>query len=605
MDPNNFISGAGVSKWVPTAASPRILAHEIRKQKEAQLLHEASGLLPDTAALSKALLDHDVPYADLAPVQNQLQDLLNSYNEEYQKSPFNAFSRDAKEKVKMMQYLVNDPRLKQLASENALFKKHTEKVLEDRLGNNLNVKDGKVGIWRRGDRGKPVLRFVDPDQIRDDDYVTNIAGDVEFINNRAGLSSLDDKYTVDMSSHDKVMDKIRSYFNGVGHTTLDQFNEGTGERIKSNSAQLDAAFKTIADGAGLSQADWNTLYSDYYTKNLGKGPISKQEAKAAILNDIFTMRNTEEVGSDTAIRTPGGTKGIGGGPGDLKGKADAWSLAWAGTTPDASLRQTLNEKVDKGFDSVLSEVKGVKIPFYSQQTLAKGTRKSAEGQPSMALGDNELFRYSGKSYVVNPGNGAVEVQDMSRLKDMVVIDPGRDVIAIALPVDQYGTPADIKMQQKLAAFKNDPSQTEVPKELQPYVEYDAEGNVILREGQFTAVPIIAGDRSTFVPKEYSQFTSRLKEMGYQKHDPSDYEQDLYSDHNKEGIDIDRGMYIDNIFKPVLLVQAPSAESGRQILGGDVKTSTASVAVGSMGERERTVLKKSKANYTNQVSQANL
>jgi hypothetical protein len=583
MDLSNFVSGAGVSKWVPTVANPGFIQHANRKQKEQQLLQEAASLLPDGAALTKTLLDHDIPYADLAPIQGQLQMLMNSYLEDYQKSPFSAFSRDAKEKVKMMQHLVNDPKLKQVAQENALFKKHTEKILnEDDLGNNVNVKDGKIAIWRPGKSGYSRV-WIEPDQIRDGDQVMRITDEIDAINNVFGLSRLGEKYSVDMTPHKELEDKILKYFSSTGHTTFDSMGEAGTERSKSNAAQLDSAMKIITEGAGLTQADWNTLMSIYYSKNLGTKPVSKKEAQAWVMDYVKNIRDKYEIGSDT-LSGKGGT----GAGANLKNAVDLdpATAAASGLTEPISFKQTLSG--EDGANDLFNVINGNVFADFTSFTNGRKVGDDDDKRDSRALSDNKFAQSINKMYIPNLGTGSFDqVAEPGAVKKSVVIDDTRPTAVVSLFTDASGQPADAKLQARLTEFIQNPNafvESGIPAEFRPFIvpsQKDGQNGYGLRSEMFFTVPTIVPDRSTFGSDELVGLGQQLAGAKYTSGGIGE-QGSYYEDHNDAELSGSRMFASDDFYKPVLLLKVPSVEEARRITGYPVKAPQQAGTAGIMG-----------------------
>lgn len=592
MDFSSLVSGAGSSRWVPTVAGPKVIGHEVRKGKEQQLLQEAATMMPDSAALTKALMDHDIPYADLAPVQGQLQSLMNSYLEDYHTNPFNAFSKQSKDKVKMMQYIVNDPKLKQLAQENKMFKKHTEKVIDsENLGNNYNVKNGQIAVWRPNEEGAYRRLWIDPESLdlEGGDKVLTIADEVDQINNSMGLTGLgDEKYTVDMSSLDKLNEKLHGFFRSPGHTTFDQFDEGSGERIKSNQQQLDAALNAVTNGAGLSQADWNTLMSDYYSKNLGSKTVSKAEAKAWALDYIRQVKNKYVVGSDTAIKNPDGS--VSGGGGEVWKNAqenDDYTLANTGKTGAYDLKETFNTSQSKG---VIRQVSGNVLPEFFNKSANQITDENGDKVARLALSDNNFF--NGKVMMRDNNTGQYKTIDYIRdLADAAVGDPAKDAGLVTMIVDpSTGLPVSAEINDRIQRI--DPDRDSVPKDLQKYwrvVGKDENGDDIhdLVQKNFIVAHYNIIDRQTLNAgnQGISQFGNDMESMGYESTDLNNAEAANYQLHNKAGIDPNHFYYnSDQAYKVPIFIPVESDEQARTAAGGKVLITQQGAQLGTMGKR---------------------
>lgn len=268
--------------WRVTGPSSRVLGNMIARQGRAQLLAEAASLTPDFQKLSESLSKLKLSGADMQQYQNQLNSYWTDYTNKYRENPFSAFTRESKEEVRAMQRLVTDPRLSTLENLYESSQKERERM-KDNLSY-INYDRGKISVYNKD--GK--IEYIDANDFDPSKhYRASMADEYNYKVNSLGFAADPTPFQANMSKFEDVVKRVDDFLGKTGSTQYEQAKGFKDENEKQyflsagrdNIAQLNAKVDMIMSGAGLSQADVNTIMSQYYDSKISSGEKpSKQEA---------------------------------------------------------------------------------------------------------------------------------------------------------------------------------------------------------------------------------------------------------------------------------------------------------------------------------------
>lgn len=333
MDEQNMfgaMSPQSSSPWVTNVPSARLVTQQMKQAKLNQLLTEAQKLTPDSAALSDALLKHDIPEGDKAKFGSALNSMLSTYLNNYNTNPFYAFSREAKQLTKDMQQWVRHPMMTGLTDINSRLKKMEDEVNQRGIGSQINVKNGLINVFDN-QTGKFIWkRPEDIDETKDNVYnVSDILASKKKMGffDEKNPYSLDELPQVQMSSYKDVISGINDILNGTGSVTVEKFGsdiQGLEKEViqttKTNIPNLDQKARAIFSTAGLPDTYWDSILSNVYTKYRNAGyklPSDDQARKEAIttINDIIYSRQvvdpqTKGIPGGAGSSSEAGSKGL-------------------------------------------------------------------------------------------------------------------------------------------------------------------------------------------------------------------------------------------------------------------------------------------------------
>jgi hypothetical protein len=324
MDEQNMFGGVqSASPWVVNVPNAKLVAMQMKQATLNQLLGEAQKLAPDATALSDALLKYDIPEGDKAKFSAGLNNMLNTYLNNYNTNPFYAFSREGKQLTKDMQQWVRHPMLPGLADMNSRLKKMEEQVTEKGLGAQVNVKNRLVNVYDTVDNKfvwkKPEAIDYDRDKIYNANDIISSRKSIGFFNPKNPYK-LDDIPEIQMSSYADLISSLNNILSGTGSVTVEQFGsdiQGLEKEViqttKTNIPNLDQKARAIFSNAGLPDTYWDTLLSNVYTKYRDRGyklPSDFAATQEAIstLNDIIYSR---QITDPQTKGIPGGGSGSG------------------------------------------------------------------------------------------------------------------------------------------------------------------------------------------------------------------------------------------------------------------------------------------------------
>lgn len=594
MDINNLTGGGGGSSWALQGPTRQLASYSIKRQHEEQLLKEAASLVPDSQEMVKSMMAHKVPYADMAPREQEFYSIMNDYLTEYQKSPFNAFSEPMKRKVKSMQRMVHDPMLKQLEEDYSSAQKEIDKVNRDQnLGTLVNFKNGMMPIIRlKKDQAGNVVGRYDMEVHMDDynpetDVALDINQDWEYLTKHQGIGKRGKKFSIELTSPSELNRKILSFFSGTGADQTQQFSENVaGLREKFNSNQIASMKKALTQGAGMTQSDWDTMYALYQSKNRGQ-KLSKQDA------DKWVMEYIDDIakGKTSDLESASGKSGAGGAGENLKDaqQADDFSLAINGRTSPFTGTQTLLD--EKNNSSILNVYHGGILNGYWENSTREIKDDNDNKIPAKTLADNRYFQTAQKALVRNQLTGAYEeIPYINELGGAAVGSAKSPVGAVTMITDPQGNPVDPKLQEKLFAhnFKRDG----VPGEFREYVEkigVDDKGQEMwdLRRRPFIVAHYNVIDRSNMNEgnQAVSRFSEDMSRMGYTSRDMDSQEEEEYKMHNKAGFSTGFAFYNnDQTYTVPLFIPVPSLEVGRKAAGKEVLLPQQAATVGTMSQQ---------------------
>ena len=288
------------SRWSPSTPLPSAIKRNSRNQRFGQLLQESAALVPNEAELMKQLSDKELSPVETQHFHGSLQAGMRDYLTNYRENPFYAFSREGINKVRELQLLVNDPKLKGMAEAYKSSQKEMDRIVEGGLSANVSLtSDGKLAVWDSQEQKRKFIRPESYDPKRHAPF--KISDEFDFKRLHEGFGDMQPlKY--DMNPLKDVQDKIFKYFGGLGTHGGEQLQDLVKITSKGNRAQIESRLRSLLSDTGLSGADKNTLLSQYYTNKLNRGEkISEAEAQRGILQSITDIANgylTSDYGID-------------------------------------------------------------------------------------------------------------------------------------------------------------------------------------------------------------------------------------------------------------------------------------------------------------------
>lgn len=291
-------SNPGASRWIVSSPGPGLVKHQVKSQKKQQLLQEAASMTPDASALAQQLGLQDLSAADSVRFGGELNSSLNEYMTNYKENPYYAFSREGIQKVRDMQNLVRDPRINAAKQAHKATAESYKQKSEEGLGGYTIVRNGNLVIL---DKETGNLREVSPDNLdptrhvvptykEAHDYLTTKRG---FFDQKVeNIKSLDNH----MANPEEVIDQYNKWFQGIGSTQQEALKGLISQKTTSNSQQIRSRVKAIMSSTGLPQNVRDTIYAQYYTKELADGRVpTKKGAEDALYETVINIASGHDV----------------------------------------------------------------------------------------------------------------------------------------------------------------------------------------------------------------------------------------------------------------------------------------------------------------------
>ncbi len=266
-----------VSRWVTVAPNAKLIGQQLKQASTERLLAQAASLVPDYQKLRDYIKERKYSPGDTQFYLNQLNQLTDSFDNSYNQNPFWAFTRESKENIRNMQRLVNDPEGAALQNLYEMSQKEKER-LKDNMSY-LNYDSGGISVVDKETRR---LQKIDID-----DYFQNqtrytpltLGNEFDYRVNVQGFRQDKTPFEANLSKYEDVIKRIDDFLSKTGST---EWEEAKGFRDddertwlaqegRSNAQQLENKVALIKNGAALSQADYNTIMSNFYQSKIQAG----------------------------------------------------------------------------------------------------------------------------------------------------------------------------------------------------------------------------------------------------------------------------------------------------------------------------------------------
>ena len=344
-DIGNPFAPAPVSRWVVQTPGPGLVRHQIKSNKRAQLLAEASSLVPSQQELLDTLSKHNLAYGDNMMFQNMLGAQLKGYLDRYQENPYYAFSRDGKEKVKSMRSLVNNPALAQAAASYDVTKNTRDIASKDGNLHNFNVIDGSVSVLDRptgridrvsfdalnekfDNNGKTEDRYI-PLTFEQESNTRLEKGFVDIEKNK-----VDGPVGYNMARFADIVNGVNSILGDAGSTEYNTFKTGLDKleydiKTKNNVAQINKKLDALLTGlpANFKDTLLAKAYADQYRMN---SPKDSRKAYAQVADMLRKMAEGRYQTSEVIDLSTKGKEDVKGGSAKLDDKMGRFESAILG-----------------------------------------------------------------------------------------------------------------------------------------------------------------------------------------------------------------------------------------------------------------------------------
>lgn len=561
MDPNMFVSGAGASRWVPTVASPKLIQHEVRKQGKQQLLEEAASLLPDSDGMTKALLDFkNMHAADYEKTYGELRGIMSEYLSKYNENPYYAFTKEAKDQNRMMQWIVNNPQVKAADKMAENDKALRDKAMKENNLGAYHVVNGQLNI---GPDGRPVT----------------VGEWYDLVSNRVGnLGRETSAFQYDMMDSKEVASKIQSVFSNLGINQSEDLQGILSNKKSSNYMQVRNAVNAAKEL--LTSADRNTLMSNYYSKFYDpRNPDSADPRKAEASIDYIiadfagkSIINKDDYGTNPYQKAMSESEG---GTGPLK-PASPYELAWKSTPREVPLIQGSNGMI----------VQAREIPDFAQNTRFAKDPDTGMEVAKANMYDNKYFSQAGvdlNRVVVAGGNkedlfNPLVSEDGSSLltddvKKNIRVMRGEAAEHIVDVNGRFASPAEIR---QLSTITKVNSLASVPNNLRKFFQQRDDGFYKNTQSFVISKVQIPASEGGFIPftsglesNASSKLAESLKNKGFKPRtlDDSEAKEFAKSVHDNTLIN-DRGWFSPEVFEVDLMIPVHSPDHMRAAGGQD-------------------------------------
>lgn len=541
----DLVSGRGASRFVVTTPSRRVIESEVVGGARQNLLQQAASLLPDHQALTDTLLEYDLPMADRQAAQGRLDQMTQSYLQNYGADPFYAFTQEGRRTARRMQQVVHDPNLKFAQDLKKQNDKELDKAQQEGVLDKILVSSNGIGVIRDGKK-----MFVQTPQ--EGDSVLTVNDEYRHLNEVLGYKG--GKYVVPLRSFDKAMQSVRTAFSSIGSNEWKKENIDPDSLLssmtsgKSNQRQVDQAADLLINKGGLSNEDWNTLKSEYLS-SVGSGQVSGEfsdkAAKKAVVEMVLTQARAQtatssgvtydenpflkakQKGLDKAPTISGLERGFYG----LNGVRPRLEVTPNGTIAmtntarkvGAELFQTSTNEVyreDLGQKVASHRLKDLPLLADSQEVIYANAIKDGKKAKN-----GEFLRLPADAY-----REAIIADGSTGEEDTPAF--------VTMPVGPDGNPLPYDVASRLVSAVA--AGAKIPQEYRKYVSYDEQGQPSIAQGQFVdAVAYIPKQRSIWGSEINANASSEMLEdhgyqMGYQKPD-----QDYINTHSGRNTDIIR------------------------------------------------------------------
>jgi len=277
-----------------TGPSRKGIRNAIARQGRSQLLAEAAQLTPDYAKLMDTVSKYDLDPASASLVTSEIQSQITDYLNKYNENPFYAFSREGKDKVKGLQYYVNNPKLNY--AQNA-FKLSQEEYKKESEKGNLPYYNYDSGRIKAINKKTKAVENVSAFLFNENEY-TPITGAEQYnhLTSVRGFVNKDEPFAMNMAKMEDVRNSVNNFLDTKGYVKDEAVGNLYNVTTKDNRASIAKKANLLLNGIGLSVQEKNTIYGAYVTKALNEGvKPSEEQANQYFLNFIKEIAESQYV----------------------------------------------------------------------------------------------------------------------------------------------------------------------------------------------------------------------------------------------------------------------------------------------------------------------
>lgn len=254
------------SRWGFANPSKDLIEYQVKEGNKQQLLQQASSLVPDYSKLSETLMNNEMHYANQQRMKDLLDTVTQRYMENYNRNPFYAFSRDARNLTRAMFHIVNNPEIKQLSQQYEYDRARWEEARKDGLITNYDVNENGVLVETpvMDEFGNVIdFRVIRKRAVEKGDTPLTLNDTYQYITRRAGGEY--GGFNYEMSTDQELLNNLDKSFQNLGEDKINRYIIEEGREIASsnNRRQIIARVNWLLNN-GLSNADLNNLYSRYF-----------------------------------------------------------------------------------------------------------------------------------------------------------------------------------------------------------------------------------------------------------------------------------------------------------------------------------------------------
>ncbi len=293
MDEQNMFGGVqSASPWVVNVPNAKLVAQQMKQAKLNELLAKADALAPDYSKLMSVIKDYDIDPASSAQVSSQLQSQVSDFYQKYNQNPFYVFTREGKDKLKQLQYFVNDPKLNY--AQNA-FKLSQEEYKKESDKGTLPFYNYDSGRLKARNIKTGAVEQVNAFNLNLDEYepLTG-ATEYQYLTSGRGFIKGEKPFAMNMSKLEDVRNSVNTFLASNGYIKDEKITELYNITTKDNAANISRKANLLQDI--LSPQERNTILGQYVTDKINSGgKPNKEEASKYFINFIKDIAESQVV----------------------------------------------------------------------------------------------------------------------------------------------------------------------------------------------------------------------------------------------------------------------------------------------------------------------
>lgn len=296
MDEQNMFGGVqSASPWVVNVPSAKLVSEQMKQAKINQLLAQADALAPDYSKLMSVIKDYEIDPASSAQVVSELQSKVSDFREKYASNPFYVFNREGKDKLKELQYFVNNPKL--TYAQNA-FKLSQEEYKKESDKGTLPYFNYDTGRLKAVNNKTGAVEEVSAFDFPEEEY-TPLTGaqHYQYLTANRGFIKGEKPFVMNMSKIEDVRNSVNTFLASNGYIKDEKVEDLYNITTKDNFASINKKANLLQDI--LSPQERNTIIGQYVTDTLNSGgKPTKEDANKyfiSFIKDIAESQLTQEV----------------------------------------------------------------------------------------------------------------------------------------------------------------------------------------------------------------------------------------------------------------------------------------------------------------------